>query len=219
MSDDSPLVFKVGGSLFTLTDLAERLDLVLSHHVSARLLIVVGGGAAADWVREWSEIHALSAESAHWLALRAMSLNERLLQDLIPRSVLVTDRTQMVAAWNAHHVPILATELFLLSEERCSCVPLPHDWSTTSDSIAAWVAHHLGSRRLTLLKSVAAPLGVSLREAADAGLVDNHFSQIAQSLDVSWVNVRSDEPRSDLWTRANRACDRWPHEVGKHAPH
>ena len=45
------------------------------------------------------------------------------------------------------NVPVLAPYRWLREAD-----PLPHSWTVTSDSIAAWVAGQVGARRLVLVK-------------------------------------------------------------------
>ena len=198
-ADGSLTVLKIGGSLLTLPDLRCRLESILSRFANKRRLLVVGGGQVADVVRRWETVHAISDEAAHWLALRAMSLNEAFLHELLPDTVLVTDRHEIHAAWTSGLVPILWSECFLRTEESTGDLSLPHDWSVTSDSIAAWVAHRLNGQSLILLKSADLPSGKALDEAANAGLVDDHFPLAGAELSISWINVQSDPRKLVAW--------------------
>jgi len=207
MTTNAPIVvLKVGGSLLSLPDLAERLDAVvreLRKRETVRLLLVCGGGEAADIVRRWQPRHGLPDEAAHWLAFRAVSLNEAMLSQVLPDAVIVQTREEMQAVWSTDRLPILSAEPFVRTEEPHAAAPLPHDWSVTSDSIAAWVAHQIGGDRVVLLKSCELPEGVGWEEAAARGLVDSHFATIASSsaLAVSWANLRADVPRLTEWQR------------------
>src|SRR5271166_3401866 len=73
-----PIVVKVGGSLFSMPDLAQRLRRWLAQ-AGPRILLVPGGGAAADVVREFDKCHSLGEEASHWLALWSLRLNAELL--------------------------------------------------------------------------------------------------------------------------------------------
>ena len=70
------VVYKLGGSLLSCVDLATRLRAVLEQRPDDRSLIVVGGGAAADVVRDWSRIHGLS-EAVHELYKLPLSNDPR----------------------------------------------------------------------------------------------------------------------------------------------
>jgi aspartokinase-like uncharacterized kinase len=198
----SLVVYKLGGSLLTLPDLAERLRRVLDSP-SERVLLVVGGGETADVVRRWDEQFRIGEERAHWLALQAMALNELLVQSILPNSRVVCSHDEATVAWETHQIPILCAHDFLAGEERIAGIDsqneeyLPHTWEVTSDSIAAWVALRFDADRLVLLKSC--ELAEIPRSDESAG-VDLYFSRLAPRLKrIEWVNLRSDVPLSTLW--------------------
>ncbi len=205
MTTNVPIVvLKVGGSLLSLPDLAARLDSVvqeLRKRGHSRLLIVCGGGEAADIVRRWHTLYGLPDERAHWLAFRAVSFNEQLLAHLLPDAVMTQTREQMQTAWSSERLPILAAEPFVRAEEPHTDEPLPHNWSVTSDSIAAWVARQIGSDRVVLLKSCGLPEGLSLQDAAVQRLVDSYFPTVASTLNLSWGDLRADVPKLIEWQR------------------
>lgn len=127
-----PLVVKVGGSLFDrVTSLIE-----VFREVGRPVLIVPGGGKFTDLVRRL----AVSDTAGHWMAIAGME--------------------QFGWYISSHGVP--ATPVLALPAETTVLLPycalrridpLPHSWSITSDTIAAWVAKEL-SADLLLLKSV-----------------------------------------------------------------
>jgi aspartokinase-like uncharacterized kinase len=181
----SVTVFKLGGSLLTLPDLGLRMARILEGQGQHHPLLVVGGGATADIVRSWDAMHQLSAESSHWLALRAMSLNEALLAELLPNARVVSSRQDAEIAWTEGRTAILSALRFLQSEEGGSAVPLEHTWNATSDSIAAWVAVQWPADRLVLLKST----------AVESSAIDPYFGRLHSRLSrVEWVNVRDERP-------------------------
>ncbi len=122
------IIVKVGGSLFDLPDLRQRLGRFLAT-LNEEVIIVPGGGAAADAVRDWDRVHQIGEEASHWLAVKAMDHAGGFLREL-------TD------------VAILNVETFLREHDT-----LPHTWSVTSDSIAAHVAITMHAASLILLKS------------------------------------------------------------------
>jgi aspartokinase-like uncharacterized kinase len=200
MSSNSQLiVIKVGGSLLSLPELPQRLSAVVRQLSARRPVIVCGGGASADIVRGWQCVHGISDEQAHWLAFRAVSLNEELLVHLLPHAAVAATRDELQAAWSDDQIPILAVERFVREEEPHAAYPLPHSWSATSDSIAAWVALRLNGHRLILLKSCDLPAIVSREEAAARNLVDAHFPICSAPLTVDWVNLQTDMPQLQRW--------------------
>ena len=166
------IVVKVGGSLYEHPNLRTLLNTFLKQ-LSDRVVIVPGGGAAADAVREWDRIHNLGEEASHWLAIRAMSLAGRLLAKLLDRndSIMMLD----AESWMREHDT------------------LPHSWDVTSDSIAAHVAIEMNASRLILLKSIDIPHEVSWEVAAAKGWVDRYFPVIANRVPcpIDIINLRT----------------------------
>ncbi len=190
--DSARVVIKVGGSLYDLPDLGPRLAQWLAG--IERPLIVPGGGPTADAVRALDHVHQLGEETAHWLALRALTVNAHFLVALLgsERSRLVTTLNECQAAWSCNQWPVLDAYAFAADDEgRADC--LPHLWSVTSDSIAVRVATVMRASSLILLKSVPLPAGESWEDAAQHGLVDASFVRTltqAPGLNVIWINFR-----------------------------
>ena len=174
------LVVKVGGSLFDWPELPARLTDWLAQQQPSRILLVPGGGAAADVIRAADSTFGLGDEAAHWLALQAMTLNAHLLAQLLHAPVVTCLQDDELAILDAY--------AFCQADQgRAGC--LPHSWAVTSDSVAARVAQVFGAR-LILLKSIDIPREVSWQAAVNNGYVDGHFSQVAEGLNVAAVNLR-----------------------------
>lgn len=187
----SAIVFKLGGSLLDLPDLPRTLDGILAQRPNHAPLVVIGGGASADVVREWDRMHHLGDTVSHELALEAMALNESFVQHLIPNTRLVRNEKQFHAAIAEQALPILCAACFLPWAESQGHVPLLRSWDVTSDSIAAWVARVLHAEELVLLKSADLPAGVTLSAASNQGLVDPYFATAAAEVPcISWCNAR-----------------------------
>jgi aspartokinase-like uncharacterized kinase len=194
------VVIKVGGSLFDWPDLPDRLSRLLEQRRAGgeRLVLVAGGGAAADFVRQLDQTFALGDLPAHCLALRSLDLTAHVLAALVPGLVVVDRLTELEQAWRRSHSPALAPRRFLAESEPSSPTPLPASWDVTSDAIAARLAVCLGASELLLLKSAPLPPGTDRGRAAELGLVDRHFPEVARPLRrVIYRNLRG-EPR-EMW--------------------
>lgn len=185
-----PVVVKVGGSVFDLPDLGPRLHRWLAHLGTFEVLLLPGGGATADVVRDLDRCHGLGEERSHWLALRALTLNAEFLAALLPGAVVVRVLDEARGAWQQGHVPILDAHAFACADEAAPD-HLPHAWAVTSDAVAARVAQRLGAARLVLLKSTALPPGCDWPEASRLGIVDAHFPGLVTGLAVTLVNLRA----------------------------
>ena len=156
------IVVKFGGGVLAHR---EHFDAALASIGTAardrRLLVVPGGGPFADAVREVDRRLQLPDDAVHWMAVLAMDQYAYLIAARLAGAVLVAEPREMAAALSAGHVPVLAPSRWLREAD-----PLPHSWTGTSDSIAAWVAGRVGARRLVLIK----PPG-----ATACHLVDSYF--------------------------------------------
>jgi aspartokinase-like uncharacterized kinase len=182
-------VIKVGGSLFDLPDLGPRLQNWLIER-PAEVLLVPGGGPAADVIRHYDRLHRLGDERAHWLALSALGLNAHFLASVLSRGLVVPHPQACAALWREAKIPVLDPYFFAHADEgQPGC--LPHRWSVTSDALAARVAQVTGASELVLLKSVSLPAGLDWVEAGKQGLVDEYFARaVGDRLPVRFVNFR-----------------------------
>jgi aspartokinase-like uncharacterized kinase len=189
MSDipsSGPIVVKVGGSLFDLPDLGPRLQTWLDSLPTRNVLLVPGGGPTADVVRDLDRWHALGEERAHWLALRALTLNAYFLAELLPNAAVV----ERLGDWRRDGPAIVDAHAFArLDEGLPAC--LPHSWAVTSDAVAARVAVVSRARELVLLKSADPPAGADWRAAARAGYVDDVFADVLGAVPARAVNFWS----------------------------
>jgi aspartokinase-like uncharacterized kinase len=191
------VVVKVGGSLFAWPELGPQLEQWLRALSPARILLVPGGGAIVDVVRDLDRCHGLGEEAAHWLALRALTLNAHFLATVLAslRATVVADFQQCQGAWAREELPILdALEFARMDESHPD--HLPHLWSSSSDSVAAIVAVRIKAQRLVLLKSKEVPKRNEWMKPA-FGLVDPIFAAVINQaitagleLEISAMNFR-----------------------------
>jgi len=191
-------VAKLGGSLLEvpdLPDLGQRLETVLAARGGPRPILVVGGGQTVDLIRRWDRLFDLGEEAAHWIAVRALSVNARVVKEILPGSVLVESVQDCEAAWRQASVPIFDCFAFLTRIDERRENPLPRAWKVTSDSLAARIAVHFGAPELALLKSASFDSGASLSDAIQDGFVDAYFVEAARSLgSIVSINLREDSP-------------------------
>lgn len=179
------LIVKVGGSLFDLPDLADRLHQFARAREADALLFLSGGGDAADVVRAAQPIHGLSDQTSHTLAIHAMRLMSQLLAAATGWPIIEIPSPRSSLARRAIVDPVSAFRKGYFADA-------PAAWSVTSDSLAALLARRLGADGLILLKSVSAPETIQTSDAVAKGWIDPYFPTAAAVLSVEWVNLRAD---------------------------
>jgi aspartokinase-like uncharacterized kinase len=195
MTNQALRVVKLGGSLLDMPDLRERFRHWLALQPPARAIVLVGGGRVADCVRDADHLHRLGEEVSHWLAIRAMNLNARLVAAMFEEARLVTELDEIPTTPPSQAEPtqfVILDPLTCMQSLEASPNPLPHTWEVTSDSIAARVAIEIRATELVLLKSTL-PQAADSRAAAAAGYVDEYFPRDAHGLTVRCVNFRDDD--------------------------
>ena len=186
------VLMKVGGSLLDWPLLPRRLLESFRLYEGAKIAIVVGGGQAADLVRDFDRIHALGETQAHALALESLNLTARMLAMVMPNSEVVDSVSDLAIAWKRGSLPIVAPGEFMNTIDTTLEDPLPRTWNTTTDSIAARLARTIAADRLVLLKSESI-LGDGTRaEEARVGYVDANFPMASASFaSIDVINLRS----------------------------
>ena len=195
-------VVKVGGSLARTASLRSVCARLASAGRDRGLLVVPGGGASADVVRDLDERFGLQPDAAHWMAILAMDQYGLLLADLTPGAEVA--RTLDEARERLDHGS--GAVVLLPSEPLRQADPLPHSWSVTSDSIAAWLTRKLHGRLLVLLKdrhgmaglAAAAADGladvVTLAEIAASRGVDGHLAELLGDAPFDFWAIDGDHP-------------------------
>jgi hypothetical protein len=183
----TPKIVKLGGSLLDLPDYIQRLSGFIDTVVNP--VIIVGGGPAADLVRQWDRTGILNCQQAHWMAIAAMSFNGLQLTQQCDQFRVAANREDSASIAAQGMTPVLDVMRLLRTDEAFS--EIPESWDVTSDSISAFIAG-AWTAELCLLKSVNPG-------SNPAEYLDPCFSHAASSLtEFEWVNLRSDMLRPDV---------------------
>ena len=147
-------VLKVGGAVCRDPD-TRRLALAAVRRLAQerRILVVPGGGTAADEVRMAQRAQGFSEDIAHWKAILAMDQLGRSIAADLEGAQLIHLRNEVGPVHHAGKVPVLAPHTWMRASD-----PLPHSWDITSDSIAAYIAGVLDARELILVKPIDGPV-------------------------------------------------------------
>lgn len=204
-------IVKIGGSLLDLVDLPDRVRQVLEQ-LEGPAALIVGGGAAANVVRDWAASFNLNEAAAHWLAVDSLDLTARLLCVLLNRQnaepkqlkIATVAETWRDAVRASSHglIPVLSARGLLASVGSDSGVEIPESWAATSDSIAAAIAIHFDVPQLVLCKSIDVPRDGLLSGGSIAvpSPIDEWFQHLAPRLnEILWCNLR----------KVPMECSRW----------
>ncbi len=183
-------VVKLGGSLNADPLLPQWLD-VLTQLGGGRVVLVCGGGAFADAVRQQQAHWQFNDLAAHNMALLAMAQTAYFLHALNPALQMVStdaDARRVLRLGKA----ALWSPLALLAEQADNGT----NWSVTSDSIALALAQRLGAEQLVLVKSCPVDPTASLAQLGEASVVDARFASLAAQGAVPVRLMQHDELQS-----------------------
>lgn len=183
------IVLKLGGSLGKAEMLRPWLAVVAEG--GGRVVVVPGGGAFADRVRDEQRRLGFSDRAAHRMALLAMEQYAQILADWLPVFALCAGTEEISEALGRGAVPVWLPSRMALADRD-----IAESWDVTSDSLAAWLARRIRARRLVLVKSMPAPAALDPEELAEIGAVDRAFPTFFRAADVGldWIGP-GDEAR------------------------
>jgi dihydroneopterin aldolase len=168
-----PFVIKIGGSLAADSSLAEWLSAI--EKVAGQPIIVPGGGAFADAVRQAQKDMGFDDLAAHRMALLAMEQYGLALAARAEDLILASTPAAIQRVWRLGKIPVWAPAHML-----AAATPVQPSWDATSDSLSAWLAGELRATRLLLIKSADIPAGgLTLLDLAASGIVDSLFPGFA----------------------------------------
>lgn len=180
MAKPQPIVLKLGGSLCETGKLADVIALVAASR--RPLVIVPGGGPFADAVRALQQDQGFDDATAHGLALLALNETAKMMFALAPDRLAPAETlAEIEGVLAGGRIPVWLPYKLSVGDEA-----IPHDWSATSDALAARLAERLGGLAVVLVKSADAPFGLKPQAHADSGLVDPVFPQIVERAGLPW---------------------------------
>ena len=183
-------IIKVGGSVLDLPDLNGRLQNWLQQFELTPAWVICGGGEYADSIRARQPWAEWCDAEAHDLAVLAMDANTYETAELVGLNVVELKYPQMPSPENDYTA--IAVSTFLnTNEPRCEGSVIPHNWSATSDSIAARIATVFDIPNVVLLKSDAPPTD-DLESLQECNYIDSAFiSMLSHNTSVEFVNLRA----------------------------
>ena len=114
----------------------KRLNAWLAEQPPACNVLIAGGGDFADAVRRAQSIHRFDDETAHWMCVRSLSVTAHLLGQLFPNAITARSLDDVLTVALNRAAPIIFDPADFLrhDEPQTPGMPLPHDWTATTDS-------------------------------------------------------------------------------------
>jgi 5-(aminomethyl)-3-furanmethanol phosphate kinase len=185
-------ILKLGGSLLVRPEWPARLRAWLRTEPAAVNLLIVGGGEIVDAVRDLDAVHHLDQVELHWLCVDLLAATFQISSQLLPEFELIHDSQQLQNLFASLGTTAGAkrgagesqagnylVQVAAFYSRTIHTTLLEEGWSTTSDSLAAWLASQSQADELVLLKSVSAPKCCSdPRSLVSLGIVDEGLPAI-----------------------------------------
>jgi len=177
------IVIKLGGSLVTSGNLLLCLDKIESEYQGRAVVIVPGGGAFADHVRQAQQQWQFDARAAHCMAILAMQQMALLFSALRPQLKIAATITEIRDLLNQQKITIWSPNVSELDQAN-----IPSTWDITSDSLAAWLTRTLDAEELILVKSVIIDADFDVLKLMREQVVDASFAEYIQQANFT-VNI------------------------------
>ncbi len=174
-----PLVVKIGGSLVETGRLAGALDMIAA--ATRAVVVVPGGGAFADKVRDLQRALKFADAAAHRMAMLGM----RQMADFyisMRDEFAVADSLDAIAATLASGKTPVWDPRHMAAEDET----IPANWTATSDALAARLAERHGGAPLVLIKSIDVDEAATAADLAADGIVDQAFPVIVARARLNW---------------------------------
>lgn len=176
-------VVKVGGSLLGKPDLPDAITRWYSRQPQAETLMIVGGGGLVEAMRQLDRVRHVDPADMHWMCVDLLETTYWLLAACFDCPRITTAEAIAHAeqhGFAADTPTLVSVSSFYSRQQDAVGIDIPCDWRTTSDTIAALLAHRVGAEELVLLKSCDVDPTASIEQLARSGIVDESFPLVAQ---------------------------------------
>jgi len=145
------IIVKIGGKILenkeNLESTIAQFKHICENDIVQKIIIIPGGGTYANFVRKIDEKISIGDELSHWMAIFAMNCNGIELSQKY-NDIKYFDNLGELKKSNGRIVIFLPYDFINQRDE------LLHSWDVTSDSIALYIAHHLGLKECFLIKDI-----------------------------------------------------------------
>jgi 5-(aminomethyl)-3-furanmethanol phosphate kinase len=176
-------VVKIGGSLLHQERLLESLSSWLERHAPAQNLLIMGGGELIDQVRRADAIQPADPVQVHWQCIDLLDATFLMASSWFDWAIIrTTDEFQatLEQGFRADKPTLVCVSSFYRADlPHPISHPVPLDWRTTSDTIAAMLAIQVAADEVVLLKSCDIDPQASVEQLSLAGVVDEALPLLA----------------------------------------
>jgi aspartokinase-like uncharacterized kinase len=175
---EQPIVVKLGGSVIRSGALLAWLEAIAAS--SRPVVVVPGGGALADEVRNCQSRLGFGDEAAHRMALLAMDQLAWAVAGLRPGFEVGTTEAELRSILAMGQSAVWAPYGLVSGRNDVEAT-----WRLTSDSLALWLAGRIGAARCYLVKSIkrrGTHLGAG--QLAREGVIDQAFPAMLQETGI-----------------------------------
>lgn len=191
-------VIKLGGSLLTMPNLSAVFHRWCRANPHPLTLVIVGGGAIVDAVRQINDTNPLDEQFAHWLCMDLLQHTARLAHRILGDVEIYETAGELQQAFSAAktraYPPVIAiAQVGIAFARNRPNQGLPASWEVTSDTLAAAFCERHAAAELVVMKSRDLPPGSTDFEGlARLGFVDPQFADFAENIEtVRFVNLRT----------------------------
>lgn len=193
-------VIKLGGSLLTMPNLKQKFQKWCHENPHPLTLIIVGGGAVVDAVRQIHQGNPLSEKFAHWVCIDLLQHTARIAHRILGNVDLYETMDDLQQPFSGSKVnsttPIVAiVQVGICFAREYPNMGLPESWDVTSEALAAAFSDMYAAEELVVMKSSDAPGDETDLDLLDSmGFVDPYFADLAAEIEqVRFVNLQTFE--------------------------
>ncbi len=181
-------IFKIGGKILDnskhlINTMAQLTQLYEDNNIQ-KIILIPGGGALANFVRNMHLEFKINDELAHWIAIYSMNFNGLELRRKFPHLGIVEDFEHLKNEKRIFSIFLPYKYLRLID-------PLPHSWDVTSDSIALYCAYCLGLNDCFLIKDIDGVLDKNSSVIKE--LTTKKFIKLKKEDDLAKTNANSSD--------------------------
>ena len=178
-------VIKLGGSLIHSHVLQNWLENIQKFALTNNVIVVPGGGVFADRVREVQQQFSFDEQTAHRMALLAMSQYGHMLSGLNPAFRIIDDIGKISSGFD-QGLPLVWLPNCLMDDNS----EVPANWDFSSDSIALWLAIKLKAECLILVKSLSVDgTELNIHQLVQTEKIDKGIQELSDKFpgEIRWL--------------------------------